>query len=241
MLLGDYLRGKREESGLSLKELSEKTRIRLEYLKALESGEYGRIPGEVFVRGYIREYLRCLSTDPEEALSIYESEKPAPIEPDLVLPTHKALNPSSRLRSFFLYGLIILLLVPLTIFAVRLSRNNRQTTPVSPGAHSLEKVVNMIPAPVKTAEADFTNKHLLEISAIEDSWVFIQIDNNISYSMLLKAGEKRSWTGEKGFYLKTGNAGGIRITLDGKKLGAPGKRGHIAKLTLPQNTGHTAE
>lgn len=240
-MLGDYLRVKREESGLSLKELSEKTRIRLEYLKALESGEYGRIPGEVFVRGYIREYMRCLSTDPEEALSLYESEKPAPIEPEPLLTTKKTLPPSSRYRNLIFYFLILLFLVPLTIFAVRLSKNNRQATPSPTGVPSLEKVVKMIPAPVKTAEADFTNKHLLEISAIEDSWVFIQIDNNISYSMLLKAGEKRSWTGEKGFYLKTGNAGGIRITFDGKKMGAPGKRGHIAKLSLPQTPDQPAE
>jgi hypothetical protein len=234
-LLGDYLKGKRQKSGLSLKELADRTKIRLEYLKALESGEYGRIPGEVFVRGYIREYLRSLSFDPAEALSLYDEEKPPLPEPEVPVQSRNWTGLHAKTR-YLLSGLIILILVPVAIFTLRFfEKPGQQSALKSTGVKSasLERVVKMIPEPIKTAEADFTNKHLLEIKAVEDSWVFLQIDDNISYSMLLRPGETRSWTGEKKFYLKTGNAGGIRITFDGRNLGAPGRRGRIAKLTLP--------
>ncbi len=74
-MLGEYLRGKREQAGLSLKDVSSETMIRLEYLKALESEDFGKIPGEVYIYGYIKGYLRLLSVDPSEALAIYNEER----------------------------------------------------------------------------------------------------------------------------------------------------------------------
>ena len=100
----------------------------------------------------------------------------------------------------------------------------------------IDRVVTMIPNPIAPAEADYTNKHVLEIEAVEETWLYLKIDDNLIYSMLLEPGQKKSWTGNKRFFLKIGNAGGIRLTFDGKALGSPGKRGHVVRLTLPQDT-----
>lgn len=232
-MLGEYLRGKREKAGLSLKDVSSETMIRLEYLKALESEDFGKIPGEVYIRGYIKGYLRLLSVDPSEALSIYNEERIPQTPPTSPLQINNRPGSSFFSSRTLQFIILITMVLPFILFLTyKKSSNNPQQ--VNSGNSGIEKVVTMIPSPVTSAEADFTNKHLLEIRAVEETWVFLQIDDNLSYSILLKPGQIRTWAGERKFYLKVGNAGGIRLKFDGEDLGAPGKRGRIAKLTLPR-------
>jgi len=74
-MLGQYLRKHREGADVSLSEISVSTRIRVEYLKALESEQYDRMPGDTYVRGYIKQYLKTLSVDPAEACRLYEEHR----------------------------------------------------------------------------------------------------------------------------------------------------------------------
>jgi hypothetical protein len=230
-LLGDYLKDHRQGVGLSLNEISSRTKIRLEYLKALEAEEFERMPGDIYVYGYLRDYLNALSVDPSEAVNMYREYRKKAIRNEVSLPKRRG---SFHLPSRAIYALLVLVLsVPVIFFFARKDQIQRDGIGV-PNHSSINKVVTMIPNPVTPAEADYTNKHLLEIKAIEDTWIFLQIDDNLSYSMLLKPGHERSWTAENKIFLKIGNAGGIKVTFDGKSMGAPGKRGQIVSLTLPE-------
>jgi cytoskeleton protein RodZ len=62
MMPGDILRFEREQKGLSLETASEKSRIRLSVLEAIESGETHKIPS-VYLKGYIRSYAHFLGID----------------------------------------------------------------------------------------------------------------------------------------------------------------------------------
>lgn len=70
-MIGEYLKKCRERSGLDLEAIARKTRIRQDHLRDIESGDFERFPGDVYVRSYIRQYLEALSLDPSEGLSIY--------------------------------------------------------------------------------------------------------------------------------------------------------------------------
>lgn len=65
MLPGDMLRDRRERLGLTLEKAAELSRIKLEVLAAIESGETGHIPS-VYLRGYIRNYARAIDLDSAE-------------------------------------------------------------------------------------------------------------------------------------------------------------------------------
>ncbi len=65
--LGEHLQRKREACGLSLQELSEKTRIRTYYLENIEKGEYHRLPCLPYNRGFIRAYAECIGVDADAA------------------------------------------------------------------------------------------------------------------------------------------------------------------------------
>ena len=62
---GDILRYEREQKGLTLERASERSRMKLSVLSAIETGETGEIPS-VYLKGYIRNYARFLGVDPAE-------------------------------------------------------------------------------------------------------------------------------------------------------------------------------
>ncbi|GHS99911.1 hypothetical protein AGMMS50276_24460 [Synergistales bacterium] len=61
--LGGMARDRRESSRMSLEEIYERTRIRLEYLKGIEQGSYKGFPDLVYIRGFIRTYLNVIGAD----------------------------------------------------------------------------------------------------------------------------------------------------------------------------------
>lgn len=54
--LGERLKQEREKRGLSLDEISATTHIRRKYLEAIEVDDYSIMPGEVYLKGFIRSY-----------------------------------------------------------------------------------------------------------------------------------------------------------------------------------------
>ncbi len=58
--------------GVEIDDISNMTLINLRYLKAIEEGEFCRVPGDIYVRGYIREYARCLGIPFSDAIREYE-------------------------------------------------------------------------------------------------------------------------------------------------------------------------
>jgi cytoskeletal protein RodZ len=70
--LGQYLRAERGKRGMSLEEVSARTRIRLETLEALERDDYPVLPAEVTVKGFLRAYSRCLGLDEREVSTRYQ-------------------------------------------------------------------------------------------------------------------------------------------------------------------------
>ncbi len=246
-MLGNYLKEQRLKAGLSIKEISRGTRIRSEYLKALEEEQFSKIPGEVYIKGYINEYLRFLGIDPKEALELYKKARQINMPKEPPLPP-----PKRKLPVRYLYLAITLLLVIPAIYLITprekgidekiaINLADSDTAPFKEEINKIENVfdnqelIQMIKPVVKTAEADYKNTHILRVEATAESWILIKIDNDITYSMVMKPGEVKTWSAEKGFYLKTGNAGGIDIRYDNIELGSPGKPGAVVSLNLPED------
>ena len=71
---GQYLLRERELRGMSLKQISEQTRIGASHLKALEQDDPSRLPARVFVLGHIRAYAHAIGLNPDEAVLRYEEQ-----------------------------------------------------------------------------------------------------------------------------------------------------------------------
>ena len=66
--LGEFLRRERELRHITLDDVAERTKISRRYLEAIEEGRYDRLPGETFVRGFIRAYAHAVGRDPADTL-----------------------------------------------------------------------------------------------------------------------------------------------------------------------------
>lgn len=72
--LGEKLKAIRVEKGLSLDEAETGTKVRANYLVAIEKGDSSSLPSEVYVRGFILAYAKFLEFDVNEAAAMYQRE-----------------------------------------------------------------------------------------------------------------------------------------------------------------------
>ena len=70
--IGNILRTERETQGRTLTEVSKAVYIKTKYLSALEEENFAAIPGEVYVKGFIRAYASYLGVDGEELVAQYD-------------------------------------------------------------------------------------------------------------------------------------------------------------------------
>ena len=90
--IGDILREERELRRISLEELAKRTRIRREYLWALEENQFEKLPASTFVKGYITTYARVFGFDAKPLLALLrrdfkESAKGKLVPRDFIRPT----------------------------------------------------------------------------------------------------------------------------------------------------------
>lgn len=131
--LGERLRAAREEQGISLAQAAAETRILQRYIVALEDGDYQHLPGDVYARGFIRNYAQYLDLPVEELIELYRRDRGAS-EPIRVVPVTSA--PRVRgvfVPSFFGVFFVVLALVGLTYLALsatnRIGESAQATTP----------------------------------------------------------------------------------------------------------------
>ncbi len=104
--LGGILRDSRIASEQELATIGQETNIAVEHLKALESGDWSQLPGEVYARGYLKKYAEHLGFDPDEFIGRLKPA-PATIEP-IVTPVLKHYHAPINLRPYIVWGVIIL-------------------------------------------------------------------------------------------------------------------------------------
>ncbi|WP_281887538.1 RodZ domain-containing protein [Paenibacillus sp. YYML68] len=75
--LGLLLRKARMEKKISLDDLQETTKIRKRYLEAIEEGNFKVLPGNFYVRAFIKSYAEAVGLDPGEVLNLYQNVIPA--------------------------------------------------------------------------------------------------------------------------------------------------------------------
>lgn len=98
--LGQQLRKAREEKGICLTTIQEVTKIRRHYLEALERGEFDVVPGEVYLKGFIRSYARVVGIDPEPLIDEYVALRAREAQADCAVPRSRL----TRARHFLSQG-----------------------------------------------------------------------------------------------------------------------------------------
>ena len=67
--VGQYLRRCREEKQMSVEEVSRSTRVPMDSVTRIEDDRFDELPGEVFVRGFLKSYARAVGLPADEVLA----------------------------------------------------------------------------------------------------------------------------------------------------------------------------
>ena len=79
-MIGDMLRAEREKQNLTVQDIEKGTSIRALYIESIEAGDYSKLPGEVYTKGFIRNYANFLKMDAAAVVKRYMEEN----HPDVV-------------------------------------------------------------------------------------------------------------------------------------------------------------
>lgn len=117
---GETLRRERELRQISLREISEATKINLRYLDALERNDFRHLPGGVFNKGFVKAYAQYIGVDADGMVDAYlveeraQAEKAAAQKPPEVLrraaaaEREEADRERSRSRRLWLVAAVVL-------------------------------------------------------------------------------------------------------------------------------------
>jgi hypothetical protein len=115
--LGEMLQAARERKGVDLHRAERDTKIRLKHLAALESDDYAELPGNVYARGFLRNYALYLGLDPDEVLVRWRDEQDLHNAADreaILAPPQPIAEPKGSLRitrSVFAVALLVVVVV----------------------------------------------------------------------------------------------------------------------------------
>lgn len=110
----------------------------------------------------------------------------------------------------------------------------KTASPESPSPKTVAVAVPEVKEKTSSASLQEKDMHTLVIKATETSWVSVKFRNGKYESMTLTPGSSRVWNFGESVWIKTGNAGGISLILDGKDTGPVGKSKEVVTLTLPK-------
>jgi cytoskeletal protein RodZ len=250
---GQQLKSLREQKGLSIQEVSEKTKIAIANLELLEKDRYELLPPEVFVKGFIRSYAQCLGVNQDEMVKrfehyVMEGEPVYHPKEDESFFMQKQKRPlwsktifTVVLTTLGILSLVILLLTGFT--RLLLNDSSEQDAPVvktvqpkdGKGLSETEKNPDVFRADngFDVLQPGQDGKKVLEIRSISQAWVRVTPDSGPAHDLVMAPGDVQVFTANEKFHIMTGNAGGIRLKYDGQLLPVLGKENQTVTKRLP--------
>jgi len=208
---GDWLKRQRNLRDISLREISDVTKINLRYLEALETNRFSVLPAAVFARGFLREYARYVGLDPDEVVNYYSAAQQEQEPESPFGPRPRRLHSSTQ----WLYGLVLTgavvglfgIVAAISFWAERRPPRD-QPPPIAAPVFA--------PAPPSPLAAPSGAPLEVTLDFTENCWVEAVLDGSERISELRVQGESLRLTARESVSLTLGNAGGVRIEVNGR-------------------------
>ena len=235
---GRYLQSIRLEKKISLAKISEETRIAIGNLQLIEKEDLEALPAEVFVRGFLRAFARAVGADADEAVRLYQAR----LNMEKEMADAGSFSGRSSLKPWLdlvVSVAALLCIVALSLYGVSyFQESGHRPEATETHAASEDKAAAFaqekpVPHTQKDTTAKPPEKWVLQIKAIEDTWVKLIIDDKDAKEYDLSSGEQLEVEASTGYNLLIGNAGGLELNLNGKPVLISGKAGEVVSIQLP--------
>ncbi len=245
MSIGDTLADARRHAGLTITQVSQRTCIRETIIRGIERGDFSSCGGDFYARGHIRSIARAVGADEDELIREYDTVHGAPqaIRAADVFEPATPIRIKERRRPNWSLAMIMVLAVVAGygVYRVVDSATARSVRPqaasgllphhhASPGTAS---AASPSPSATPSASAGTSQNVVVSLTAIRDCWVeFTKPDGVYLLQAYVVGGTSKTWTFSHRVRMDIGNPGGIKLTVNGKRVASPGITGQPVTLSL---------
>ena len=249
--IGEILKNTRLDKGLSLEQVEEATSIRKIYLAAIETGDYAKIPGDVFTKGIIRTYGNYLGLNGPELVTLYkaacagvdpEEIKPAEIRTTSKISVAPHLKPQKNSSNIFTYLLSFVLLVIIDDTAKSNEIPEQEKAKIEADAKKAKERAEQAAA-AKAQKTPADNKQVQQKQqAVPDKnnlnlymfcndrcWVEVTVDGEKVFEGTLVSNQEKNFSADKKIIVKYGNIKAMQIAVNGKPAPAEKVDGVVIK------------
>ena len=246
MSLGSMITKARKDAGLSIDDLSAATNIRGTLLREMESNNFSQCGGETYARGHLRNIAIKLNVDPQDFLTAFEDEQMHVDRTmqDLLVENNVMREPKEARKvswkvlvtisvaSLFVAGLAQIIVsndsspdIPVAVEETATPTESPEATPVPTAT---EEVTPTEEAPVSTGQGVE-----VVINAVRaKSWLFVSDSSGrVLFSGQIAKGATKTFTTDAQLNLKLGNAGGVDLSVNGKKIDSVGVDGQVVSVS----------
>lgn len=254
--VGTILREAREAKGYSLADVERETSIRSRYLEAVENDEYDKTPGEVFVKGIIRNYGNFLGLDGMELVTQYKASAAGVAaeaarskgirevekvrlniqlkdKRDIGSGTGKFEMPKLPVKQIAA-GVACVAVLAAGYFAIPAAIDYAKNLPKD----EPKQVEQAKPESKPAAVAD---KVTVELEAEGSCWLEASADGKEIFAGMMQAKDKKSFEAKEKLVIKYGNIGAMKIRVNGEPVDLKGEHGVAVKTYTPLNASAAAK
>ena len=255
--VGTILKEARLAKGLSIADAEQATSVRARYLEAVENDEYEKTPGEVFLKGIIRNYGNYLGLDGLELVKLYkanhqgvaaENINSAGIREvekvrlniqlkekrDIGSGTGRFEMPQLPMKQIAA-GLAVVVLLGIGYVAVPKVIDYFKNMPQA--EQKQEEV--QVNASTAVKPPSVLDKVQVEMEAKDSCWTEVTADGKEVFVGMLNAKDKRTFEAMDKIVVKYGNIGAMKLVVNGQPVDLKGEHGVAVKTYLRANA--TAE
>lgn len=248
MNIGETLAKARQDAGLTITQVSERTRVRETVIRAIERNDFTICGGNFYARGHIRGIARVVGVDAEPLVREYDDAHGGAPQAISAASAFEPEAPVMRYREHrspnWTAAMAVALALVMVYVVVRVVSGAGGSHKVEPAANHFRgsakapappSAAPAQPAPSSSAPAPATSRKdvTLRVTATSASWIYVQdAKNHELFSGLINSGDSRQWTDAKKLKILIGNAGGVKLNVNGKDMGAPGGNGQVLRLSF---------
>ena len=243
MSLGSLIAKARKDAGLSLEDLAAKTNIRISVLSEIEKDNFSQCGGETYARGHVRNIASILKADQKEFIRLYEEEQGGEIRSmkDLLVENSVMRQPEEA-RKISWKVLVMISVVSLFVVGIAqvvISNTNSSEVvsakPSASAAPSSTQTQSESPASEPSSQSTFSTGTGVEVvidAARAKSWLFVSDDaGSVLFSGQISRGSAKTFSSDSQLNFKVGNAGGVDLKVNGKKVPSIGVDGEVVSVS----------
>ena len=249
--LFEFLKQAREKQKLTLKQISQKSRIHIKYLEAIESGDLKEIPS-VYDKLFFQTYLSFIEVeDSQKIMDEYLVIRGEGKLPDkfIDLEIKNDENIFSHIKKIYFIIPALILIVIVIILAMYTKQSDDQgKKPVKEltvkdvvAEINKKETEKKLAAQIVKDSLEQKGNVLVNITATEKTWLRVIKDHQDTTEYMLKLDNQITISADSVLTFLVGNANGLKMKVNGKDEGKIGKKGEIITFMKVTSQGIVAK